>query len=112
MSVLLPGPQLVQKLVMKVAGRDRSLLHEKEMKRLCGKTIAKNVRSFLAQSEDLLFAQPVSDRLGRPLRVTEDGPLGTITTGPLGVAKAAVAARSGQEVTYLREEIDGIVVGY
>src|SRR6266516_868292 len=116
MSVLLPGAQLIQKLVMKIAGRNGSLLHEQDVKCFCGKAIAENVSSFLAQREDLFFSQPVGNSLGRPFRVTEDGPLSAVATGALGRGELAShnatrpRARAGQEVTHLREEINRIVI--
>src|SRR5262249_17908754 len=68
--------QIREQLVVKVTGRNRSLPHESEMERLLGKLVAERLGGFLSQRVDLILSESVSDRLRRPLRISEDGPLG------------------------------------
>src|SRR6185295_8137536 len=61
--------QLRQQRVVKVARRNRALADERQMERLERELVAEPLLRFVAQREDLILAEPVGDRLRRPLRI-------------------------------------------
>src|SRR5258705_4243289 len=62
--------------VAEVGGRDRALLHERDVELLGGKYVAQLLLCAFAQLEDQVAPQPIGDRLRRPLRVADDLPPG------------------------------------
>src|SRR6185503_3658505 len=93
--------KLAQQLFAKVSRGNRALLDEEKVKRLRRESIAQEFRRFFAQRVNLILTETISDRLGRPLRISEDRALGGFATRRLVIFQTGAAARAWKKIDHL-----------